>query len=300
MINILHMSDLHFGEVFLPHIGEALVFSAHELQTDLIAVSGDFTQNATEQQFQRARDFLKELPQCPIIVTPGNHDVPPRFSFRDLCQPFALYRRYIHPKLDYVSEYEGIKMVSLNSTSSLGSLVNGRLSRQQLEFCTQAFQNTPKEMLRVMMCHHHLAPAPKLNGGGVMWHAKRTIDQLQDAHVDLVLGGHKHRSYVGNSLDFYTGEIREHGIILVQCGTSTSRRGRGREREKNTFNWIHVEPHEIHVIQYMYFKEVNGFEIIGKHIFPRAGNRFVKEDTSLQTVKDVKSVEVREGLVKYL
>jgi hypothetical protein len=34
--------------------------------------------------------------------------------------------------------------------------------------------------------------------------------------VDLILAGHLHRAYVGNSLDIYSGEDREQGIVIVQ------------------------------------------------------------------------------------
>jgi hypothetical protein len=73
--------------------------------------------------------------------------------------------------------------------------------------------------------------------------------------VDLILAGHLHRAYVGNSLDVYSGQDREHGIIIAQCGTSTSRRGRGLEQEKNTFNWIKLDNQTIQIEHFMYFSD---------------------------------------------
>jgi hypothetical protein len=95
--------------------------------------------------------------------------------------------------------------------------------------------------------------------------------------VELVLGGHLHRAYIGNSLDLYPGRDREHGIIIVQSGTTTSRRGRVREREKNSLNLIRVGEDRVRVTHYMYFDELLGFGPISRHVFPRPGRRFLAE-----------------------
>jgi hypothetical protein len=89
--------------------------------------------------------------------------------------------------------------------------------------------------------------------------------------VDAVLGGHLHRAYIGNSLDVYPGRDREHGIAIVQSGTSSSRRGRAREREKNTFNLVRLDEKTIRVTHYMYFDDAEGFVATSRHIFFRGG-----------------------------
>jgi hypothetical protein len=127
--------------------------------------------------------------------------------------------------------------------------------------------------------HHHLAPAPDYEGGQVMPRAKRAIDRFTELGVELVLGGHLHRAYIGNSLDLYPGRDREHGIIIVQSGTTTSRRGRAREREKNTLNLVRVGEDRIRITHYMYFDELLGFAPISRHVFPRPGRRFLADLT---------------------
>ena len=87
--------------------------------------------------------------------------------------------------------------------------------------------------------------------------------------VDLILGGHLHRAYIGNTLDFYPGDHRERGIIIAQSGTTTSRRGRGREQEKNTFNFIEVYPSTIDISHYLYFDDQHGFIPTSRHSFRR-------------------------------
>ena len=104
--------------------------------------------------------------------------------------------------------------------------------------------------------------------------AKRALDVFEELQVEMVLGGHLHRAYIGNSLDVYPGKDRKHVIVIVQRGTSTSRRGRAREREKNSFNWIRVTDDSIRITHYMYFDDAHGFAPVSRHIFPRANHQY--------------------------
>jgi hypothetical protein len=101
--------------------------------------------------------------------------------------------------------------------------------------------------------------------------AQRAIDAFTEMRVDLVMGGHLHRAYIGNSLDVYAGADREHGIVIVQSGTTTSRRGRAREREKNSLNVLRLDDEAIRVTHYMYFDDAGEFIPTSRHLFFRRG-----------------------------
>lgn len=276
-MNLLQISDVHFGPHYLPHVGEALLRAVQELDSDVIVVSGDFTQRARREQFAQARAFLDRLPRLPTVVIPGNHDVPLYRVFERIFSPYALYKEYISPDLDMVLRSEEAVIVALNSTKPLRAVVNGRIARWQLKFCEEAFRGAPADALRIVVAHHHFAPAPDYEGGQVMPKAKRAIDCFTDLKVDMVIGGHLHRAYIGNSLDVYPGEDREHGIIIVQSGTSTSRRGRAREREKNSFNHIRIAEGVVRITHFMYFDDLDGFAPVSRHLFPRAGTHYLRE-----------------------
>jgi 3',5'-cyclic AMP phosphodiesterase CpdA len=279
MLTILHVSDLHFGPPYVPHVGEAVLRAAHELRADLIVASGDFTQRAKRAEYIAARTWLDRLPSAPLIVTPGNHDVPLYRAFERIFAPHRLYKEYISKDLNSVLRMENAVIVALNSSAPLKALTNGRIEPWQLEFCAREFDGVPAGVARIVVAHHHFAPAPDYEGGEVMPHAKRAMDFFEKIRVEMVLGGHLHRAYIGNSLDVYPGTDREHGIIIVQSGTSTSRRGRAREREKNSFNLIRVTEERVRITHYMYFDELLGFAPVGRHLFPRPGKRFLTADT---------------------
>ncbi len=277
MLSIVHGSDVHFGPPYLPAAGEALLRSIEELDPDVVVLSGDFSQRAKREQFAAARAYMDRLPPKPLIVVPGNHDVPLYRVFERVFAPYRNYREYISADLDSVLRVEGATFVALNSTAPLRAITNGRIRRWQLELCAQAFANTAPDDARIVVAHHHFAPAPDYEGGQVMPKAKRALDRFTELKVDLILGGHLHRAYIGNSLDVYSGVDRTHGIIIAQSGTTTSRRGRARERERNSFNLIRVGEDIIRITQYMFFDDVGGFAPVSRHIFPRPGTHYFRD-----------------------
>ena len=271
MLTLLHISDLHFGPPLHQETAAVLERFANDIDPDVIVASGDFTQRAGAEQFRAAAEFLERLPRKPVIVTPGNHDVPLYRVRARLFNPYSGYKRYISEELDSVTRVPGATIVALNSTAPRRAITNGRISNWQLEYARRAFADTPAEEQRVVVSHHHFAPPPDFEGGDAMPKAKRALDAFTQMRVDVILGGHLHRAYIGNSLDVYPGVDREHGIIIVQSGTSTSRRGRAREREKNSFNVLRLDERLIRVTHYMFFDDAGQFLPISRHVFHRGG-----------------------------
>src|ERR1700761_8856011 len=96
MRTIAHISDLHFGAhepAVVAHLHAALV----AIRPDLIVVSGDLTQRAHRSQFAEAAGFLERLEAdgFPLLVVPGNHDVPMHKPVSRLLWPLRRYARYI-------------------------------------------------------------------------------------------------------------------------------------------------------------------------------------------------------------
>ncbi len=277
MLTLLHISDLHFGPPFIPDLGEALLRAAEELEPDVIVASGDFTQRAKREQFRAAREFLDRLPSVPQVVIPGNHDVPLYRLFERVFEPYRNYRESIAEELQSVLRLDGATIVALNTTAPLRALTNGRIEPRDLEYCAEAFRATSADEARIVVAHHHFAPAPDYEGGEVMPGAREALERFQEMGVDMIMGGHLHRAYIGNSLDVHPGVEREHGVIIVQSGTTTLRRGRAREREKNSFNLVRVGDDLIRITHYMHFEEAAGFAPVSRHIFPRFGRAFLSQ-----------------------
>ena len=272
MLTVLHISDLHFGPPYRSDVGETLLQIAPIIRPDVIVISGDFTQRAKEEQFRDAREYLDRLPDVPHVVVPGNHDVPLYRVAERMRDPHKFYRKYIHEELNHTVTVDGAVFVALDSTAPRQAVTNGRIHRGQLEFCEKAFSQIPPEACRIVVAHHHFAPAPDYARDQTMPNAKRAIERFTDLGVDMILGGHLHRAYIGNSLDVVPMD-HDRGIIIAQSGTTTSRRGRAREKEKNTFNLLTIGPETIRIQHHMYFDDTKRFEPISQHLFPRPGKR---------------------------
>lgn len=268
---ILHISDLHFGPPFVPTVAEALLQSIPQLDPQVVVVSGDITQRAKRQQFEQAKEYFKRLPDVPLLVVPGNHDVALWRVLERFLKPHALYQEIISPDLNPVLHVGDVVLVGLDSTAPRRSISNGRIDLHQLKHCEQVFTGISDDRVRIVVAHHQFAPGHDRVYDVAMPRAKRAIDCFVDQRVEMILGGHLHRSYIGNSLDFFPGHHRSRGVIIVQCGTTTSSRGKGRERDENTFNLIEVNRQTLTVTHFLYFEEARKFAALSKHVFPRPG-----------------------------
>lgn len=277
---ILHISDLHFGPPFVPAVAAALLQTIPSLAPDAIVASGDITQRAKRYQFEQARQFFDRLPDVPLLVIPGNHDVALWRIFERLFKPHALYCEIITPDLNPVVRVGDVVLVGLDSTAPRRSISNGRLHLHQLRHCAETFAAVPDDMTRIVVAHHQFAPGHDRVFDIAMPGARRAIDCFVEQKVEMILGGHLHRSYIGNSLDFFPGHHRDRGVIIVQCGTTTSSRGIGRERDENTFNLIEAGAQTLGVTHYMYFEEAGEFAPVAKHTFPRRGGAFNPADAN--------------------
>ena len=263
-MTILHASDLHFGVPHRPVVSEALLRFAQEASPAAIVISGDLTQRAKVREYRAARDFLARLPPVPLVVTAGNHDVPLYRVWERVFAPHRNYRRYIARQLDTFLDlagkggHPGLRFVSLNSTAPRSAIVNGRLSDRQLDFAAAAFAGSPNRAHRVLVVHHNLLRS----GGGEpvppLPRAPRVLRRAEEWGVDVVLAGHIHRTHLAWS-GRGSGRGGGRGLPVVMTGTTSSNRGRGAEKGRNSLNMVAVDGSGVDVTVYLYCQEAGRF-----------------------------------------
>ncbi|MFW7377221.1 MAG: metallophosphoesterase family protein [Oligoflexus sp.] len=271
-MKILQISDLHFGPPFVEKVGLAVLEFAAKSQADVIVITGDLTQRAKPYQFRQAKIFIDQLSKIAQTVTViGNHDIPLFRVVERLWRPYRLYQSFISRNLDFYVDVHDMRIVGLNSTHPYRKIKNGYLSPGQIKKCQQFFSAPGAEKIqtRILAMHHHLVPVPSFGHQEVLPQAPKLLEQLNALDVHMVLSGHIHRSFIGNSLDIYAGEKRDKGILIVSSGTTTSRRGRGAEQEKNTLNVVDIRKDDILISHFMYFSAANSFQVISKHSYQR-------------------------------
>jgi 3',5'-cyclic AMP phosphodiesterase CpdA len=88
---LFHISDVHFGvedRAALAAVAEAV---ARE-QPDAVVCTGDLTQRAKHSEYARAADWFAAL-GVPVVLEPGNHDMPYYNPWERFTDPFRRYNR---------------------------------------------------------------------------------------------------------------------------------------------------------------------------------------------------------------
>jgi len=242
MRTIAHISDLHFGR-HDPRKVEALWRSLDESQPDLVAVSGDLTQRARRREFVQARRFLDQIAP-PVIVVPGNHDLPLYNPARRFLQPLAKYNRFIAPAglSDCFFADNEMAVLGLN-TARRSSWKGGRVSIEQMAMIRRAFAHLPPELWKVLVTHHPVASAHGEARVELAGRSMLAIRAVADAGVQLLLSGHHHRPASGEA----SAElVLNKTVLVVHAGTAVSTRTRG--AEGNSYNLIRLLGREVSVV----------------------------------------------------
>lgn len=239
MRRLVHLSDLHFGRE-RPDLIEPLLEAISTLAPDLVAVSGDMTQRARDIEFRAARAFLDAVP-APVLVVPGNHDVPLHLPLHRMVVPWGGWRRWIGPDLEPVHEDEEMTVVGVNTVDAL-SWQTGRLSRRRLARACERLGASPGPRLRVVVAHHplvHPAGSKKSPIPG----AAAALRRLTGCGADLILSGHLHAWHAAPLL-----QKDDRAAIQLHAGTGLSTRVRG---EPNDFNLIELRTGRIAVTRHV-------------------------------------------------
>ena len=257
MTRIIHISDVHFGrdreELVAP-----LTACINRLAPDLVALSGDLTQRARVTQFTRAAAFLAAI-RAPVLVVPGNHDVPLHNFFWRMVAPYRNYRRLISRDLA-PSWSDGEVVVEGLNTVRPRSVQRGKFRPGDMTRVCRAFSRAPEAAVRIVVAHHPLEHPVGLDKDLPLG-TTMAIDRLSGCGMDMILTGHLH------TWQAQPFAIREghRSPLQVHAGTGLSNRNRG---EANDFNLITVSRDRIEVERHA-VEEGQAFVPVSVHPFRR-------------------------------
>ena len=265
MRRILHISDVHFGPPHRPDVAEGVLRLVESRQPDLVALSGDLTQRAKPHQFREARAWVDRI-AAPTVTVPGNHDVPLYRFWERFLQPYGAYRRDFAADLEPVYRDRELLVVGVN-TAYGWTFTGGRIRLSRLLELCELIDAAPDDLFKVVIAHHHLIPPPNFGTQRVLINAYEAVDLFSEVGVDLVLSGHHHQAYIGSSEEFYPRGRAP--VVILHSGTTTSSRGRGGERDRNTCNWIEIEEQSMVVSHLRWHPELERFAEHSRHLYPR-------------------------------
>lgn len=265
MRSVAHISDLHFGRED-PVIAEALLKDLHAFQPSLVIVSGDLTQRASKVQFEAAAAFLKRI-HLPLFIVPGNHDIPLYNILRRVFTPLKHYKKYISPDVGPAFNDGKIAVIGINTARSL-AIKNGRISKKQIRLLSESISTVEKSIFTIVVTHHPLITPHARRMQKFVIRSNMALDALDESGVDLLLSGHKHKTYHGDIRDLRP--TTKCSMILAQAGTAISER---RRNEPNAYNIIRIKKGTVQVIVRAW--NGTGFETATDTTYERVENKWV-------------------------
>ncbi len=255
MARLIHISDLHFGRT-RPELLRPLIAQLNAIGPDLVVISGDLTQRARSSQYRAARAFIDRL-DAPVLVVPGNHDVPLDDVFTRMLFPYRRYRKWIDRDLEPHFENDEITVTGINTVNPY-AWQRGRVGSRAVRRVCQTFRGEG-DRVRIVVAHHPFEHQPT-DDKVLMKGAAKAIDALADCGADIILSGHLHSWRA----EPFAERVGRRGALQVHAGTGLSTRLRG---EENDFNVLTVEPGEVVVDRYAAGHGAEGFEHTQRAVF---------------------------------
>ncbi len=212
-----HISDVHFGvedRTALSYVERAIA----DERPDALVCTGDITQRAKRREYAAAADWFEEL-DVPVILEPGNHDMP---YYSPIERFFDPYRRYRHlaERVSTTFESEDVIFVSLKTTVRAqlrfpwsDGLVTSRALNKTLARLT-SLQGDPRH---VVVTGHHPLLGPPGKATNPTIGGDRAFSAIAAAGADAMLTGHVHVPF---------DDVRECGgyrARLIGAGTLSTR-----------------------------------------------------------------------------
>jgi 3',5'-cyclic AMP phosphodiesterase CpdA len=220
------VSDLHFGAgngLDDPALEQGIRDLIGRVEPSLVVMSGDLTHHGKPSEHAAAASYLREL-DAPLLVIPGNHDIPP-FSPARITRPWREFKRHWETtEASYSSP--ALEVVGINSVNPWG-YQRGRVRAADLERAVTQLSRARPGALKVVAIHHQLTGAPWRLLKLPIARRSRVLAQLAGAGAELILSGHIHQASVSERRDFEVIAGQAHSCVLTTApGLGRPRPGR--------------------------------------------------------------------------
>jgi len=223
-MNLLHISDMHFGSRHWTGNRKVLLDKLNSYSADIVINTGDNTTDSLESEFEAAGKFLDAINCRHIVSIPGNHD---KRTMR--CQEF--YQRYLgeidlirplnpdncnkrnifldqHTNgiSDYLTDINFIQKISIDDISLLVVCLdtselnrdNGYIDREILRSVSHEIEQHTYDKI-ILLNHHSILETdsdPLFNSGHI-------IKFVMQHNIKHVFCGHTHQLALTEFKDLY-------------------------------------------------------------------------------------------------
>jgi 3',5'-cyclic AMP phosphodiesterase CpdA len=262
---VLHVSDLHIGArkaLHEPELEGAIADLVERVDPALVLATGDLTHRGRHAEHEAAARFLRSLGP-PLVVVPGNHDIPffPPARFNRTWREFKRQWQTTEP----VFSSDELQVVGLNSVRPYRHQ-SGGISDGQLAAAAERLRSAQVGALRVVALHHQLVGAPWRTRKRPVSRRSHVLARLVDYGAELIVGGHIHQGAVSERHEFevVSGDVR--GAVV----TTAPGFGRPRPHRRGEARGVLVysaDERRIRVETYIWRDD--GWGLTGLRVFPR-------------------------------
>ncbi|HRO03371.1 MAG TPA: metallophosphoesterase, partial [Terricaulis sp.] len=152
---LAHFTDLHFG---CEHEGaiKAAARYVEENKPDAVIITGDISKDGLQSELEAACDWMRALP-APVILTPGNHDVPYYEPFGRVFFPWRRFNRAaqgIRTEAWHTPEWSIVPVNTARGFQLRANWAQGAISRGQTAIAGAELQKAAPGALRIIITHH--------------------------------------------------------------------------------------------------------------------------------------------------
>jgi len=238
-MNILHISDLHFGPRHWEGDDQALLAKINSYDADIVINTGDNTTDGLETEYVKAGRFLKDIKCRNVISTIGNHD-------KRNMRSHELFRKYIcdseiitipestktkkkHLFLnreitkvrDNFTDINSIRQIEVNGKTILVISIDSNELYSDDGFVEKELLNAVSEEINqieydhiLLLTHYSILGTDEcpLKNSAVL------IDFVHKHKIEYVFCGHTHDLELMRTTDLY----KQHSFNHFRCGSLSS------------------------------------------------------------------------------
>ncbi|HKV93631.1 MAG TPA: metallophosphoesterase [Candidatus Angelobacter sp.] len=305
MIDLLHLSDLHFCSN--PEVHRFIGTSARQLarrfleplklkgvNPQYVVLSGDFVQDGDSAEFDLVRPFIVELLAClglsrsKVVLIPGNHDIRWKrgaeiakgdertSSYKAFFE--LIRRREPDSSLSDFIVSDDVTLLAFNSSTleSLKCPGFGFVGDEQLEALWKSVRKEPgfnPDAPRIGVIHHHVLPVSWLeplrtdNVYSLTLDAERLQQWFMKNGFRVLLHGHQHQPFL--RAIYNPGHPSRDDLLISGAGSACGAKGILGEFSRNHYQVLRIDSRYIEVQWYQSdFRTQDAFEYYRNFIHP--------------------------------
>ncbi len=192
-MELVHLTDPHFGAEDEHALKAAARFIAERMPAAVV-MTGDISREGLPSELDAACDWMRALP-APVLVTPGNHDVPYHDLPGRIVSPFGRYLRATEGLRRDPWHTPDWSLVPVNTARGVQLRLNwaqGAVNAAQIRAAAAELAEAEPDALRIVVTHHPLDWPNDAPIKGRTINGPRAQAALIDAGAQLFLSGHLH------------------------------------------------------------------------------------------------------------